>query len=160
MSARTPIHPDETAGELSRRLAPLGAEILLETLSRLDTLTPVPQRDADATLAPRLRKADGAIDWRRPARELVNLARGCNPWPGAMTVAPGGALTICRARARDGAPAAAPGTLVELDGTLVVATGEGWLLPVEVRPENRRIMGWDEYLRGARIAPGRRLGPP
>jgi methionyl-tRNA formyltransferase len=154
LTARTPIGPDETAGEVALRLAPLGAEVLLETLRRLDTLTPVQQRHEEATLAPRLQKTDGGIDWRRPARELVNLARGCNPWPGASTRAPSGTLTILRARALAGAPAPASGTLVTRDATLAIATGDGCLLPLEVQPENRRAMGWNEYLHGARLAAG------
>ncbi len=160
LAARTAIGPEETAGELSVRLAPLGAEVLVHTLERLDALTPVPQRHEDATSAPRLRKTDGAIDWRRPARELANLARGCNPWPGATTRIAGGALTISRARALPGAAGAPPGTLVALDATLAIATGDGCLLPLEVQPENRRAMGWDEYLRGARLAAGALLTTP
>ncbi|MGH7356397.1 MAG: methionyl-tRNA formyltransferase [Candidatus Rokuibacteriota bacterium] len=159
LTARTGIDPDETAGELSERLATLGAEVLVETLGRLDTLTPMPQRNEDATLAPRLRKTDGAIDWRRPARELVNLVRGCNPWPGAATRTPSGALTVWRARALAAAPAA-PGALVARDATLAIATGDGCLVPLEVQPENRRAMGWDEYLRGARLAPGTAFASP
>ena len=159
LTARTGIGPDETAGELSARLAPLGAEVLVETLGRLDTLTPVPQRNEDATLAPRLGKTDGAIDWRRPARELVNLVRGCNPWPGATTRTPSGALTIWRARALAAAPAA-PGALVARDATRAIATGDGCLVPLEVQPENRRVMDWDEYLRGARLAPAALFSSP
>src|SRR5262245_4417484 len=80
LTASTPIGPEETAGELAARLAPLGAEVLIETLARLDTLAPRPQRHEDATSAPRLKKTDGAIDWRCPATEIVNRIRGCNPW--------------------------------------------------------------------------------
>ncbi len=149
LSASTPIGPEETAGELSRRLAPLGARVLLDTLARLDTLTPVPQRHEEATLAPRLRKTDGHLDWTRPARELVNLVRGCNPWPGAVTMTPAGRLTIWRARA-----------VVPVGGGLAVAAGEGAVVPVEVQPENRRTMTWVEYLRGARLPPGARLTRP
>ena len=97
LRAETPIGDEETAGELSERLATLGAEVILDTLARLDTLTPTPQPDG-ATLAPRLKKSDGAIDWQRPARELVDLVRGCNPWPGATIALDGGALTLWRAR--------------------------------------------------------------
>ena len=150
----TPIAPEETAGELAERLGALGADVIVETLAGLDALTPRPQRDEDATLAPRLRKTDGAIDWRRPARDLVNLTRGCNPWPGAQTGAPGGALTIWRARAVPPAQAGTPGTLVALGGSFAVATGEGALLPLEVQPENRRAMAWSDYLRGARLTSG------
>src|SRR5438445_12322034 len=73
--------------------------LILETLDRLDTLTPRPQDHAAATPAPRLKKVDGAVDWTKRARDIVNLARGCNPWPGATATAPGGTLTIWRGRA-------------------------------------------------------------
>jgi methionyl-tRNA formyltransferase len=154
-----PIGPDETAGELSERLSRLGAEVIVETLDRLDTLTPTAQDHAAATSAPRLKKTDGVIDWRKRAADIVNLVRGCHPWPGATTTTPGGALTIWRARLA--APSrSAPGTLVADDATLAIATGDGALLPVEVQPENRRAMTWAEYLRGARLVEGARFGAP
>jgi methionyl-tRNA formyltransferase len=155
LTASTPIGPEESAAALAERLSRLGAEVIIDTLTRLDTLTPVPQRHEDATLAPRLKKTDGAIDWRRPARELVNLVRGCNAWPGATTTTASGVLTIWRARGV--AATGEPGTLVTHERTLAVATGEGALLPVEVQPESRRAVAWDEFLRGARLAAGQRL---
>jgi methionyl-tRNA formyltransferase len=155
----TPIGAEETAGELFARLAPLGAEVIVETLARLDELTPRPQDDAAATLAPRLRKNDGAIDWARGARGIVDLVRGCNPWPGATTATPAGTLGLWRARAIAAAPGP-PGTLVAHAGTLVISAGDGLVLPIEVQPENRKAMGWDAWLRGARLAAGARLGPP
>ena len=157
LQADTPIGPEETAGELSERLAPLGARVILDTLARLDTLRAVPQPEG-ATLAPRLKKSDGALDWQRPARELVNLARGCNPWPGATALTPAGPRAIWRARAVDGA--GAPGTLIAHERTLAIATGAGALLPLQVQPESRRAVAWDEYLRGARLTAGRALAAP
>jgi methionyl-tRNA formyltransferase len=157
LTASTAIGPDETAGELADRLSRLGAEVLIDTLARLDTLTPTPQRDADATLAPRLKKGDGALDWSRPAREVVDRVRGCNPWPGASTPTPAGALRLWRARPLEGAPPAPPGTLVPAGGVLAVATGDGLVLPVEVQPESRRAVTWTEFLRGARLEAGARF---
>ena len=126
------IGAEETAGELAGRLATLGAEVLLETLDRLDTLTPRPQDAGAATLAPRLRKEDGLLDWTEAAVGLAARVRGLNPWPGATTLVPGGRLAI--------------------------GTGADLLEPVEVQPENRRPMAWEAYLRGARLAPGALLG--
>jgi len=154
LQAETPIGPEETAGELSARLAPLGARVILDTLARIDTLRATPQPEG-ATLAPRLKKGDGALDWTRPARDLVNLVRGCNPWPGATTATPAGPLSVWRARAVQGA--GRPGTLVAHERTLAIATGDGALLPLEVQPESRRAIAWDEYLRGARLTGGRAL---
>ena len=158
LEARTPIGPEETAGELAERLSHLGAKVAIETLARLDTLTPIPQRHEDATMAPRLKKSDGALDWTRTARDLVNVVRGCNPWPGATTRTPRGGLTTWHARAVD-APPVAPGTLVRHEQTLAIATGHGALLPLSVQPENRRAQSWDEYLRGARLEPGAVFAP-
>jgi methionyl-tRNA formyltransferase len=154
LRAETPIGPEETAGELSERLATLGAEVILDTLARLDTLAPTPQPEG-ATLAPRLKKTDGAIDWQRPARQIVDLVRGCNPWPGATIALDGGALTLWRARAVN--VSGAPGTLVPHGRSLAIAAGEDAVLPVEVQPESRRAVAWDEFLRGARRAAGQTL---
>ena len=156
----TSIGPGETAGELASRLSRLGAEALIETLARLETLTPTPQRHEDATLAPRLKKTDGHLDWRRPARELVNLVRGCNPWPGALTKTPRGLLTIWRASVLAEDTWHDPGTLVGHERRLVLATGEGLFEPRDVQPENRRPLEWAEYLRGARLEPGARFATP
>src|SRR5207245_332319 len=127
-----------------------------ETLARLGALTPTPQRQEDATLAPRLKRTDGYLDWSRSARELVNVVRGCNPWPGALTRGPAGPLLIWRAIALVSAHTHAAGTLerptAEADYP-AIATSDGWLCPVEVQPENRRAMSWSDYLRGARLAP-------
>jgi methionyl-tRNA formyltransferase len=154
LTAPTAIGPEETAGEVTERLSRLGADVLIDTLARLDTLMPTPQRQEDATLAPRLKKSDGVLAFRRPARDLVNVVRGCNPWPGATTRTPRGSmLTIWRARAIDtaGAP---EGSVVRQGQQLAIAAGAGALLPELVQPENRREQSWDEYLRGARLEPG------
>jgi methionyl-tRNA formyltransferase len=161
LQAAIAIEPGQTAGELSARLAPLGRRLLIETLDRLDSIVPVPQRAEAATLAPRLTKSDGDLDWSQPARALVNRIHGCNPWPGARTGTPAGRLTIWRARA--GAPPQAPvppGTLVPGPSSLVVAAGEGTVEPVEVQPDSRRAVAWAEYLRGARLVGGDRLARP
>ena len=160
LTARTPIGPEETAGDLTPRLAELGARTLIDALDRLDSLTAVPQPHVDATLAPRLKKEHGDLDWTRPARDLVNLVRGCNPWPGALTRGPGGPLLIWRAALHDAAAPAAPGTLVPHAQSLAIATGAGALLPLEVQAEGRRAIAWSDYLRGARLGPGAVFGAP
>ncbi|PYN05560.1 MAG: methionyl-tRNA formyltransferase [Candidatus Rokuibacteriota bacterium] len=156
--AMTTTPPPASAGELADRLSLMGARVLIETLARLGTLSPIPQGDAEATLAPRLRKVDGRVDWREPAPAIVGRVHGCNPWPGAATEAPAGRLTIWRARAvpreSDGGT---PGTLVEAGGGVVVIAGVGAVEPTLVQPESRRTVTWPEYLRGARLRAGDRL---
>jgi methionyl-tRNA formyltransferase len=140
----------------------LGAEVLVDTLAELDTLTPRAQRHEDATLAPRLKRADGYLDWSRPAQELVNRIRGCNAWPGALTRGPAGTLTIWRATVAGRGPTRTPGTLerpAEGDEP-AIAAADGWLRPIEVQPENRRAMSWADYLRGARFTPGDTFATP
>ena len=154
-----PIGSEETAGELAARLAPLGAAVLVRTLAALDTLRPEPQDHAAATMAPRLKKEDGWLRLGETARALAARVRGCNPWPGAALLTPGGRLLVWRAAVVPHATAAAPGTLVTTGpGALAVASGEGLLLPIEVQPEGKRAMAWDDFLRGARLAAGQRLG--
>lgn len=148
----TPIGAEETAGELAGRLADLGAALLIETLDRLDAITPRPQDDAAATRAPRLTKTDGALDWRRPGADLAARVRGVNPWPGATTSSPAGRLTIWRARAVTGSGES--GVLTASPDGLGVGTAEGLLQPIEVQPENRRPMSWEAFLRGARLGAG------
>jgi len=160
LSRALSIDPDETAGELAARLAPLGAEVLIETLARLDTLQPIAQRHDEATLSPRLKKSDGIIDWRRRARELVDQIRGCNPWPGVTAHTPRGLLTLWRATSMPWQSSEPPGTLVATPQGVAVATGEGALLPRDVQPESRRALPWTEYLRGARLGPGVRFECP
>ncbi len=164
LQERVPIEPEETAEELAARLSRLGARLLLKTLEQLDRLTPIPQRHELATLAPRLKKEDGLLDWSEPAQTLVNRIRGCNPWPGAAAEGPRGRLRIWRAVALDEPDPASPGARAEpgtlvrsKSGVLALATGAGLLLPRKVQPENRRIIAWHDFLRGARMDPGARF---
>ena len=81
LRAEIPVGAEETAGQLFDRLKDLGADLLLETLEKLERgkLTPVPQNEEDATHAPMLSKELSVIDWSKPARELHDLIRGLNP---------------------------------------------------------------------------------
>src|SRR5215216_563386 len=83
---KTPIGEKETAPELMERLAEIGAGLLGETLARLNELTPRPQHDRDATIAPVLKKEDGLIDWSRSAFAIERSVRGFQPWPNAYTI--------------------------------------------------------------------------
>jgi len=158
LQERTEIGPEETAGDLAGRLSRLGARLLLDTLARLDRLTPIPQNHDLATHAPRLKKDDGQLHLAEPARALVNRIRGCNPWPGARVDSPHGRLLIWQARALDEPSAAEPGQLVRSrTGAVALATGAGLLLPGLVQPENRRIIAWRDFLLGARLSPGARF---
>ncbi len=147
------------ASELGRRLAALGAEVLVETLRRLEagTITPRKQNEAEATLAPMLKKEDGRVEWTRSARSIFNQVRGFDPWPGAYTSFRGDLLHLRRVRPVEG-PAGEPGELRIEGRTLRAACGEGWLELLEVQPEGKRRMSGQEFASGRRLAGGERLG--
>ena len=162
LARATPIGPEETAAELEPRLARMGAEVLLSTVSGLadGTLRPVAQDHARATHAPLLKKEDGRIDWSLPATTIARRARGFHPWPGASTTHEGRLLKALRVRPVEAAgPSAEAGTVVGVgpDGVLV-ACGDGTsLLLVEVQPASRRAMPAPAWAAGARLRPGVRL---
>lgn len=156
-----PITDDDTAGTLSPRLAELGGRLLVETIARLKagTLVPKPQDSSQATMAPLLKKEDGAIDWTLPARVLANRVRGLAPWPGAYTSVPGGdRWTIWRAQALPGPATKPPGVVMEVTSEAIhVATGEGVLALLELQPANSRRMAVAQYVAGHPIAVGLQL---
>jgi methionyl-tRNA formyltransferase len=157
-----PITADDTAGSLSPRLAKLGGRLLVETIIRLKagTLVPQPQDSSQATLAPLLKKKDGAIDWALPATALANRVRGLSPWPGAYTtVTEGDRWTIWRALALPDSVTKPPGVVVAITNEAIhVATGEGVLAVMELQPANGRRMAVPQYLAGHPVAVGMQLG--
>lgn len=160
----TPIGPQETAGQLAERLAVIGAELLVETLAGLaaGAIAPAPQDEAQASLAPRLSKDEGLIDWSRPARELDWLVRGADPWPGAYTFLSGQPLRLfAPTLVLPGDPGAPPGTILPAPaggGWLLVAAGQGALGVGQVQAAGKRRLAAGDFARGARLAPGLRLG--
>ena len=160
---RTPIDPDETAGELEARLSLLGAELTLQTVHGLaaGTQTGKPQDKALATKAPRLKKEDGLIDWSRPATEIKDQVRGLQPWPRAYTFVPQAKgdplrLVIDRVALADGS--GKPGEVLAADKRLVIATGDGALELLDVQPAGKRRMTAGDWLLGAKIDAGVALG--
>jgi methionyl-tRNA formyltransferase len=151
---RVAIGPEETAGELLARLAPIGARLLLRSLDELEagSLSPEPQRDVEASPAPKIRPEEAEIDWSRPARELVNLVRALNPRPGAFTRFGGKRLIVWGARAAEGN--GAPGEILSSDTELIVAAGSGALALLEVQLEGKRAMPAADFQRGYRLQPG------
>ena len=160
MQRRTPIGDAETAPELMKRLSFIGAELLGETLSRLDDLTPRPQRDQDATFAPILKKEDGLIDWSRPAFAIERCVRGFQPWPNAYTSFNSRGLTIWRAQAVSSAASVRPGEVIAAHGDdlIVACGGQTALRLIEVQPESRKRIVVREFISGARLKIGDRFG--
>ena len=157
----TEIGPQETTLELSPRLARAGADLLVETLKRLaeGTITPQPQDNSQATLAPILKKEDGRIDWNWPARKIFNRTRGFLPWPGAYSFFRGQLFHIWRARVSGEAIPGQPGQLVPEKKRLFIVCGEGTALePLEVQMEGRKRMPVESFLNGQRLNDNEMLG--
>jgi methionyl-tRNA formyltransferase len=156
----TAIGPEEDALELGARLAVAGAELLVETLDALEagTLRPAPQNDAEATLAPILKKDDGLVDWNAPATAIANRARGFLPWPGAWTWFRGQVFHIWKARPA-GAGVGACGALTVERRRLLAQCGVGTRLELlEVQQEGRKRMGAGAFLNGVHVGDNEILG--
>ncbi len=157
-----PIRPDDDAGSLGDRLAARGASLLLETIPAwlAGEIAPRPQDPSRATRAPRLRKAQGRIDWTRPAAEIARQVRAFSPWPGATTRLRSDDLRIWRARAQGTGAAGPPGAVMAVGETIDVATGDGLLRVERLQRAGKRAMDARAFALGERGLAGQRLGDP
>ncbi len=157
LTYETKVGETETAGELFDRLAQSGAELLTQTLVKLDEITPRPQDDAQSCYAHMLDKQMAVIDWSRSAHEIDCLIRGLNPWPIALTTLSGERLKVFAAEKANGN--GEPGTVLEADPKkgLTVACGEGALKLIEIQLVGGKRMKATDFLRGHAIEVGTKL---
>ena len=158
LTYETKVGEKETAGELFDRLAQSGAELLTQTLVKLDEITPRPQDDAQSCYAHMLDKQMAVIDWSKSAHEIDCLIRGLNPWPIALTTLSGERLKVFAAEKAAGN--GEPGTVLEADPKkgLTVACGEGALKLIEIQLVGGKRMKATDFLRGHAIEVGTKLG--
>lgn len=158
LTYETKVGEKETAGELFDRLAQSGAELLTQTLVKLDEITPRPQDDAQSCYAHMLDKQMAVIDWSKSAHEIDCLIRGLNPWPIALTTLSGERLKVFAAEKAAGN--GEPGTVLEADPKkgLTVACGEGALKLTEIQLVGGKRMKATDFLRGHVIEVGTKLG--
>jgi methionyl-tRNA formyltransferase len=157
----TDIGPRETARELEERLSGLGAGLLIETLEKIDRLPHIRQDQAQATLAPRLQKSQGQIDWEKDAVSIDRMVRAFSPWPGAFTFFRGQRIII-----HSGSPVAIPtphpvaGRVVEVrrEGPVIGCGGDSAYLIERLQRENRKEMAAADFLRGTKMESGEGLG--
>jgi len=155
----TEIESRESAGELETRLAGIGAGLLVETLEKIDRLAPRPQEHASATPAPKLRKEEGHLDWRRTAVDIDRRVRAMTPHPTAHTHFRNGRLIVLSGEPEPNpgpSPGASPGTVVHLSkkGILIACGGDSRYRIVDLQPENRKAMTAHAYTLGGRIRLG------
>jgi methionyl-tRNA formyltransferase len=161
LQRETTIGETETTPELMQRLAGIGADLLGETLAQLETITPRPQRDRDATFAPLLRKSDGLVNWSNQGIAVERCVRGFQPWPNAYTHCNSQRLIIWKAVVSEPSlTGAQPGEVIAAHGDdLIVKCGaETTLRLIEVQPEGRRRMSVRDFLNGTHLKIGDRFG--
>ncbi|HEY1433999.1 MAG TPA: methionyl-tRNA formyltransferase [Thermoanaerobaculia bacterium] len=161
LERRVPIASPESAGELSARLAAIGAELLVATLAGIEagTLAARPQA-GEPTFSRPIRREHGGIDWSRGAAELVRRLRAFTPWPGLFTFLDGERVKILEAREGPSAAPGAPGSFRLQGGDLVAAAGEGTTVVLErLQRAGRKPVTGTEFARSVGV-PGRFQGPP
>ncbi len=156
LKAELPILDDDNFETIHDKLGALGAQTMLDTLDALyaGTLAPEKQDDSLANYAEKIQKSDLLLDFSLDARELHNHIRGTSPIPLSFTHLPSGSLLkvyAARVYDEDKVHSAAPGTVVGLDGEILVACGKGTLALTQVIPEGKKRMGAADYIRGRKI---------
>lgn len=167
-TAATPIGPDDTAGDVEARLAPMGAGLILGIIDRLaagEELPGVPQDDRLATKAPKLKKEDGELDWSRTAEQVCRQVRAMHPWPTPYTHwlregQPPLRFIVHRAAVAPGGRALAPGEIAQDSAeAMIVGAADGTAVAIaELQPAGKKRMPAADFLRGRRPRPGDRLG--
>ncbi len=156
------IDGNETAIDLTSRLSFAGADLLSDTLKRLNEIEPNQQADDIATFAPIMKRDDGLIDWRLSATEISNRVRGFQPFPSTFTYLQETKLTVWRAFPVDGngAEKKMPGEVIGARGDeFFVVCGGGSILKIEeIQPEGKRRMPVRDFLNGIKIQAGTILG--
>lgn len=154
--ASAPIGPDETAPELTARLAELGGALLAETVARIEagTAERIPQEEEQATLAPMLGKELSPLDFSRSAQALHDQVRGLIPWPAATARVGGVRCKIFATAAERGS--GGPGTVLEAgkNGILIACGGDTALRILELQPDGGKRMRAADYLRGHPVEAG------
>lgn len=160
LTCETEIRPDETAQSLHDRMAIMGRDLLLETLSKLERgqLKPEPQREEESCYAKMLNKELGRLDMNWEAQKVERYIRGLYSWPGAYTGYKGKTLKLWRAEVTGRETGEAPGTVVEVaKDSFTVQTGKGCLRLLEVQLEGKKRMDAGSFLRGVKIEKGDKL---
>lgn len=159
---RTPLGPRETAAALEDRLAVLGARLLITTLGRIDAVSRIRQDHALATLAPKVRKEDGRLDWARSADEIDRRVLALAARPGTYTSFGGRRLGVLEGRIWNASDlsGAAPGRVLSVGKPgIAAACADGTAFLIEkVRPEGKGDMTAHAFSLGAKLSPGDLLG--
>ncbi|MEK7707948.1 MAG: methionyl-tRNA formyltransferase [Verrucomicrobiota bacterium] len=158
----TPVHPEDNAETLHDRLAQLGAELLVRTIPDYvaGKIQPRPQPAGQATHAPKIKKEDGRIDWRLPARAVWNRVRAFTPWPGAFTFLPAQPQPqLLKIWQSEVVPqGGTPGEILSADKSgIVIGCGQDALRVTILQREGGRRMSAHEFLAGHTLKSGQKF---
>lgn len=161
LQGKLAIGEDERTPELTARLSELGANLLIETLTKLEAgeIQPIQQNNKDATYAHILKREDGLIDWALTATQIRNRMRGFTPFPGCHTFLHEQKLEITNCQAEPCASEVEAGTVVEVakDSFAIACGGQSQLRITEVLPAGKRVMPARDFLNGAKLQVGQRV---
>lgn len=155
--SKVDIDEDMTAGDLHDILMETGAEALVEVLSELEggEVSKTPQDHSASSYAPMMTKELGHIDWEKTSKEIKNLVRGTQPWPGSYFYMEEKMVKIRKLRVEDMAPGGVPGEIVKADSTgIYIRTLDGAVALEELQVPGKRWMSVEEYLRGNNVNTG------
>jgi methionyl-tRNA formyltransferase len=150
--AKTRIGPDEHTPAVAARLSTIGAEALLDVLARLDAIAETPQDHSLATLAPKIEKSEGEIDWSASAESIYDKFRAFDPWPGVFTK---DGLKLLDIRPATGHQP--PGTLIAIDDGVTIACGEGAIRVITMQRPGKPRAAAGDVARGLQWRVGTRL---
>lgn len=160
LQEQTPIGPNETAGELTARLADMGAAAMIKAIELLEreALTPAQQDPARVTVSALFEKECGRIRWSDSASHIHNQARACNPWPAAQCLFRGQVCRILGTEPLSGHAGIQPGAIVEVrKDRIIAATGEGLLAVLRLQLPGKKPLDADAFLRGTPVQAGERF---
>ncbi|MBR9976356.1 MAG: methionyl-tRNA formyltransferase [Bacteroidetes bacterium] len=160
LQRRVPLHENMSAGELHDLLAAVGAEAVVDTVRGIEggTLETRPQEDSRATTAPKIFRESCEVPWAKSAREVHDHIRGLSPHPAAWSMLDGKEMKLLESRVAEEQSHGAPGTIVATAPELLVQCGRGTVALHVIKPEGKKAMSAEEYLRGHRIASDARFG--
>jgi len=151
------IFPSESAVDLEARLALIGAELLVKTITRIDKIKPQKQDHSLSTYAPLLKKEDGKINWEKDALSIERQVKAFNPWPSTYTFLGERRIKILKGRSTDKkASSGSPGEIFKINKEgLEVCCGDRNSFLIEIlQPENKKEMNAYSFSLGAKIKPG------
>uniref|UniRef100_A0A7V3RHY4 Methionyl-tRNA formyltransferase n=1 Tax=candidate division WOR-3 bacterium TaxID=2052148 RepID=A0A7V3RHY4_UNCW3 len=158
MQREIPVEKNDTYGSLSQRLSHLGAEMIIETLKKIESgqYPLIEQNEREMSYAPKIKKEETIINWNEKSEKIYNLIRALNPTPGARTSFRGKELIILEVEI--GNKKIEPGISVIEDKKFYVGTGDGSVILMSLKPENRRVMTALDFINGYRVKNGERFG--